>query len=373
MTGDLNTYVPVDEVRFEELEYYYSFLNDVFRDHLISSFSLLVDEIGETEALIAIKPLMRHDADYVYHEVKKNFGIEGNGPDALLASYIFGSMGVSNDLSGELMERGAVGITRNCVLKEAPLSLCFAISHFISEGMCDVANPDYECIWTDHETNGDKYCRYVFKRKSDRIPDLNDLGASISPIPIPPIGGLPRLAMRRWALVGFWRNVSDVFDARMGTEKARRLLGENAFGIGSKAAIRLMKDGKIKALDLDSVGNVLDNIGKAMNQRGTCTKVGEGSIIKEVTDCSNQQNISINCWQIKEFLNGLSKGFNPDLEFSYESMILDGGKNCKWTLSDNSSSGHGERGRLKTRLLTRFVEGEISEEEYRRMKRVIEE
>ena len=338
MTGDLNTYMPVDDVKFDEIEYYYGLMNEIFKDHLISSFGLLVDEIGETEALAAMKPLMRHDADYVYHEVKKNFGVKGNGPDSLLLSYLFGSMGVSTDLSGEILEKGAVGITRNCVLKEAPLSLCFAISHFISEGMCDVANPDYECIWTHHQTDGDQYCRYVFKKKSDHIVDLDNLGKSIAPITLPPIDGLPRLAMRRWALVGFWRNVSDVFDAGLGTENARRILGENAFYIGIKTADRLKKEGKIRFANLDSVGDIIDKIGKAMNQRGACIKQNDGSIIKNISDCSNQQNISINCWQIKEFLKGLSKGLNPDLEFSYDNMILDDGKNCQWILKNKETS-----------------------------------
>jgi hypothetical protein len=172
---------------------------------------------------------MKHEADYAYLQAKQNFSVQGNGPDALSISYLLGSMGVSNNISGEIRERGAVGTTRNCGLKDAPLSLCFAISHFASEGMCDAINTDYECIWTHHESDGYEYCRYVFKKKSEHIIDLDDLGAIITPVGVPLIEGLPRMAMRRWLLAGFWRTVNDVLEARIGTGEARSILGENAF------------------------------------------------------------------------------------------------------------------------------------------------
>ena len=373
MTGDLNDYIPIEGVKFDELEYYYGLMNEVFRDHLIGSFNIIVDAIGETEALAILKPIMKHEAVYVYHQAKQNFGVKGNGLDTLLISYLLGSMGVSNDLSGEIMERGAVGITRNCILKDAPLSLCFAISHFASEGMCDAINPDYECIWTHHESDGDQYCRYVFKKRSDHIIDLDDLGASVTPITMPPIEGLPRMAMRRWFLAGVWRALNDVLEAKIGTIEARKILGENAFSIGVRIAGRLKKEGKIESIDLDSVAQIVDYIGKAMNQRGNLKTNNEGSVIKVITDCSNQNNVSITCWQIENFLNGLTKGLNPDLEFSYASIIHDGGKNCVWSLQNKAATESKELKGLKTRLLSRFVEGEISEEEYRKMKKVLEE
>jgi hypothetical protein len=93
-----------------------------------------------------------------------------------------------------------------------------------------------------------------------------------------------------------------------------------------------MEAGKGGSGDIDSVAKIIDNVGKAMNQGGSCFKDNGSSIIKVITDCSNQHSVSINCWQIERFLEGLSKGFNQDLEFSYISKVFEGGKNCIWAL-----------------------------------------
>jgi hypothetical protein len=39
MTGDLNDYIPSEDVIFDEIEDYYGLINEVYRDLLVSSFN----------------------------------------------------------------------------------------------------------------------------------------------------------------------------------------------------------------------------------------------------------------------------------------------------------------------------------------------
>ncbi len=83
------------------------------------------------------------------------------------------------------------------------------------------------------------------------------------------------------------------------------------------------------------------------------------------------------CSQYEAFYNGYLQVTNPDYEFKYDRMMTRGDNTCHWlilkkktlTLMNDSQSSESPIDYLKKR----YVRGEINEEEYRRMKKVLDE
>jgi len=338
-----------------------------------SGFEELVKLSGKAEALAAVKPYRYSSGSIVVSEAKKKMPIQGNGPDALLMAYAFGTLTVvpPENVTGKVCEKGAVGESRNCLFKEASPEFCMFISHYSSEGVADALNPDYECIWTHHETSGDPYCRYVFKKKSDPISVLDDLGKTLFELPSFQMPKEQCQAAALWANGHFLHDISKAFADLHGEEKAREVLGANAWRIGNEMGVWLAENSEELRNDVVVIGKLVRSMENALGQRDNFVVISKNEVTNEITDCSEQVLYGEVCKQYESFFKGMLNAINPDYEMTYDKMITHGGDKCHWTIRKNADP-------KKTiepikALKLRYANGEISEVEYRNMKKVLEE
>lgn len=333
-------------------------------------FDRMVELSGKANALAALKPYAKMKASYLVSEAKKKFNLQSNGPDALLLTYLMASVCVAppEKLTGELKERGAVGTTRDCIFKSASPEFCMQLSHYYSEYVAETINPDYECVWTHHETNGDPFCRYVFKKRSDPITVLDDPGKTLVTIPKFDMPMEQLQANSLWALSSFWDSASKAFADIQGVAMARAELLENARGIGRELGSWFAENQPEIVGDPSAIAKLVRGMYNSLGQKDRFT-VRENDIFSdEVTDCTQQGWGCEMCKQYEAFFNGMVSAINPNWEFFYDRMITQDDKSCHWIIK-KATAGDDSLILLKRRL----VKGEITEEDYMRLKALLEE
>ena len=146
-------------------------------DCAVNSFKALLEEAGPNKTLEAIKPFNKNIGNTMQNGVKQRFGPQGNDAEAVALPYYWFHYGTSNGNIKPMEIRDGMAIVEvgscPCPQFNAPPELCVAISHYISEGLSEAVNPEYEFVWTHHLVNDDEYCRYVVKKKSIRYDPAN--------------------------------------------------------------------------------------------------------------------------------------------------------------------------------------------------------
>jgi predicted ArsR family transcriptional regulator len=332
-----------------------------------TSLDLLVKMAGSSEALAAMKPYYGIEMFHVVEEARNRLKIRSDGADAMLLTWIFAQLAVvpgENNI-GEIKEKGAVCIDYDCIYKDASPDFCVLISHHGTKCVAEAINPEYECIFTHHLTNGDPYCRYIFKKKSEKIDNLDDLGKTIMTLPKFNVPKEQVESMVIWASCNFLQAITEGFNDLYGPEKTREVLGENARRIGIEIGNLLKKNEQ----NIVTIGSFLDQLGKCINQKGACNYSDEIFFEKEITDCVLQTWTSEICYQFNNVFQGIVESVIPDYELIYDRMMTKGDSTCHWIIKLKEAQGKphpgdGQSEDLARQLSTRLVNGEISEEEY---------
>jgi hypothetical protein len=85
------------------------------------------------------------------------------------------------------------------------------------------------------------------------------------------------------------------------------------------------------------------------------------------------------CSQLEAFFNGICEAIDPSYEFAYDRMMTKGDKTCHWMIR---KKGEAEKMKVKgeaasddpvKRLTNMFIEGDITEEEFRKKLAVLKE
>ena len=148
----------------------------------------LLSEVGTNRTLAAIRGYTKVWGINAANMAKQRYGLKGSElEDVALPYYLYhcaSSFGHIKPM--EIRDGNAVVELYACPSKQipnCPPELCIALSHYISEGICQATNPEYEVIFTHHIANHDDCCRYVVKKKSRNV-DLNNPGPLQKTIPL---------------------------------------------------------------------------------------------------------------------------------------------------------------------------------------------
>ena len=307
-------------------------ISDVLAELCTSTFYLMVEKNGKANTLSAIKPYRIDHSKYIVEEARKVLNLQGNGPDVMLTMHAFASSTIIPDVTGELKEKGAVGINRGCLFKDSTPEFCMYISHFTTKAITDFVNPEYEDIWTHHETSGDEYCRYIFKKRSDPISVMDDLGPTLAKLPRFEIPPNQARAMRAWALAAFWSEIVSAFVDLNGAETASEILRLNSQKIGIKTGKKLKKRYGDFGNDVDALCKLFNSISISLNRKGILNLDIPNEFSKEITDCPWQIFDTYHCVQWHSFLRGMLESVNPKYEFACDRMMTKGDKTCHWTI-----------------------------------------
>jgi predicted ArsR family transcriptional regulator len=350
----------------------------VFFDCAVNAFKALLGEAGPNKTLEAIKPINKIVGNSMPDGTKQRFGPQGNDAEAVALPYYWFHCGTSNGNIKPMEIRDGMAIVEvgscPCPQFNAPPELCVAISHYISEGLSEAVNPEYEFIWTHHLVNGDEYCRYVVKKKSIRYDPAN-LGKLEKTVSL----DISKQEMGALATIVGWSqlNISTLASVNLvGSKRTIELAEPLAKKSGMKLGTKLM-EGEKGNRDLAMVKDKLDFLGPVLMQSGEPATITDAGIEKEIVDCPLKNTEPEVCKHLEAMFNGVCEAINPDYEFAYDRMMSEGDHSCHWVVTKK-----GEPAREKPKeeapsdypmkiLKMRFAKGEISEEEYRRQKAVL--
>jgi predicted hydrocarbon binding protein len=347
-----------------------SLVIEALREGFRCAFEELARASGPVDAMQLMKPHVISLLGYDFKGTVRDLRIGGNGPEAMLTYYQTGQRFAiqSEFLVGLVTEKGGVGIVYDCPFKHSIPELCICLSHFGTEAVCSFLNDEYECIFTHHLTNGDPYCRYVFKKKSQHLEDPDDIGSILYELPKPEIPPERLLAMQIGASTMFWDAASTAYVLMHGDSEAEQRLLPLAYEIGCAMGRGIKETSPEIGRDAETLGRLIMTVYSMLDQKGTGGLISKGAFAAEVTECSCRGFSPVFCSQISAMVNGVVFSINPEYEFAYSSMITQGDKACQWTVAKKAVlSRQDPLAVLKIRL----AKGEITKEEYLEMKNII--
>jgi hypothetical protein len=164
----------------------------------------------------------------------------------------------------------------------------------------------------------------------------------------------------------------------VGSEQALELLRKRALDWGRKVGPCIAEDLSLKGTGAANLTQIIDAIGRTIKCNGQTNFCAE-SAEKEIDECPLSIGPYERCLQFEAFCNGICEAIDPNCEFAYDRMMTKGDKTCHWTIKNK-----GELAKEKVkerspivdpimRLTNKFIDGEITEEEFRKKLAVLKE
>jgi hypothetical protein len=317
-------------------------------------FKGILNEIGPANALNAIKPFGHIYGQNIANMSRRSGLAQGDDVIAVAMPYYFGVYCTSDgDIKPmEIRDGKAVVELYACptTLAGSPPEFC-AMSHFNTEGVCQVVNPDYEYVFTHHLNNGDDCCRFIVKRKSEK---LKSKGAEAKTLPFlsmfrkpieidtEQVGNLEKTIplnipqqYRELLCLSVAFNYFNLFTIAsvkiIGSERTVQLgeplAKETGFKLGTK-----WKEESRGSHDLNMVNEKLGYIQSILNQKGGPVSLSDSRIEREVVDCPLKGALPEQCKHLEGVFSGICEVINPDYEFVYDRMMSKGDSSCHWVV-----------------------------------------
>jgi predicted hydrocarbon binding protein len=264
----------------------------------------------------------------------------------------------------------------------APPEICIAMSHYISEGLCQAVNPEYEFIYTHHLSNHDGRCRHIVKNKSSKAA-LDDLGSLQKTIPL----NLSQDEINMVSGVVCFASLNIFTSASIdliGSERTLELALPQAKELGLKVGNNLMGDSGGNG-NIQTIRDKLDFLSSIQGQIGA-PAILTGSILeKEIKECPYKGSPPEVCKQLEAIFNGVCESIDPDYEFAYDRMMSKGDKTCHWVVRKKgaqepvkrdvtkitSTEKHEDKDEALRALRIRLAKGEITKQEYEELRELL--
>jgi hypothetical protein len=164
----------------------------------------------------------------------------------------------------EIREKGAIETIHDCFYKNASPEFCIYASHLGSERLCQLADPELECLWTHHLTNGDPFCRCIIKKKSIPYKEPESLGNIVLRLPRVNLSDEQVFQMRMHDLVTGWINNTLIFKILQGNEKTIEVLCSNSKIIGRIFGFSLLEASILPVRNIAAMGYIISQDRKSV-------------------------------------------------------------------------------------------------------------
>ena len=346
-------------------------------------FDTFVQEVGIEKALSAVKPFYIHAGMAMAQNALKSTGKQKNDLEALVVScqFIYESIHRDNFLPMLIKETCAIGETIACAMRHCRPEICIAYSHFPTQGMCEAINPNYEILWTQHQTDGAPTCKFVIKRKEANIKDLEreDMKERTQRLKLDgQVKEWVRFDVPGEGGIGLTR----VFVDTCGSERTSELLRGRAMEWGEKVGTARLSE--LREKSIGELAAIVDSYEQSIKQYGKLVNK-PNSAEKEIEECPLLSGPAEHCQQLEAFFNGICEAIDPNYEFVYDRMMTRGDKTCHWVIGKKGellkekpngktpSSGNNERKKALKALALKYAQGEITKDEYDELKELIQE
>jgi hypothetical protein len=351
-------------------------LRNLFLGIVKDQMGLILDasfeEAGVEATLKTTNPHAVHSGLAISQNAKGVLGDLGEGPEGVaLPEFLVLCviLGPNRARPLEIRERAAIGVAMGCWFNSAHPEACIATSHYVSEGVSEGVNPEYEFVWTHHVLGGDPYCRFVVKKRGEALSS-----AESSPlVKTIPVLSLPKDVHDFWEgnllTEGAMLYARSIVDS-IGPERAGEVLARRSHAKGVKEASKIAASLGLNDKSALEIAQRLLRLGEAIQLKGELTRLERDCAEASVTECPFSSGVPALCASYESYWRGVIETIAPDYRYSCDKMMTCGERACHWTLESAPSKGREDP--LK-RLARKFVDGEITEEEFRKKSAVLAE
>jgi hypothetical protein len=349
-------------------------LMDLFREWWLSATKALVEHVGSSKALSYLAPGFRHHGRAGFQIIAKSMGWKEDDLSAIAIFEPFAKTIISGKpANAELREDGVIWTVQGCSTlgkcKEACLSWCY----HAGVGMIEEFDQSVEYYLHESLSQGDDRCLGSIEKNGHGLPS----GRIIQSYSLE-TSDIKKLDWNFWsraAMGEVWAIVTRASVECLGEQEALSVLNplmqESGMILGN---LMRKKIGDVEARD--NIYEIVVLIQSCFDMKGKETKAPYSG---EISICPFSGSPVETCHQFEAFLNGFCMAIDPDLEFVYDRMMSEGDGTCHWTIrrrgglaKERSKDEPASSDPIK-RLTDKYIDGEISEEDFRKKLAVLKE
>jgi len=354
----------------------------LLRSWWLEATETLVDIVGSEEALSLLKPYYQHGgmaSRRVFQSIT-NLDLDG-GTTARMGfrahtSWLRGEISTSYRASdgSEISERH--GCATSGICKEACDSVCSIIPFYWEKEM----NPDWEIRLIRSLSWGDSCCQWKVWRSetSPKVEAIKEMRVAPDLVFRDPLDddtwkslGLA-YAGESWVLAS--RAIIDSSEQVSGIEELQHRLRLYGVSVGLRLKVRTLDyNGAIAIYDIFKL------ISDLHQRKGDITLQEDGAS-GTVSECPFAGSAPPEiCMQYEAFFNGICEAIDPSYEFAYDRMMTKGDKTCHWMIRKKGELAKEKANEAPSldgpieRLTNKYIDGEITEEEFRKKLSVLKE
>jgi hypothetical protein len=354
----------------------------LLREWWITSTQALVDTTGSEAALKHLRP-------YFVHAGKAG-GLVFQNLSGILPKDLVGTESGMGEAFSVMMEGKWGGLAfgkdgsfsielRNCETKGHNKEVCISCCEY---SICNAhmeINPDYVVELAETLSKGNLSCKWLNYKRGTTPPKIKDLVAKPDfKAPFVPDEELCNYLSHAWG-GEFWILATKAFIDSVGSENALERLRFYMRHSGLSTGIMLSDRLKGHERKLESITDMVELIQTLHQRKGSCHG-GNERADGTVDECPFASGAPPEiCYQYEAFFNGICEAISPLYEFKYDRMMTKGDHTCHWVIAKkgtgliNAEQKTSSSDSSVELLKKRFATGEISEDEYRRMKKVLDE
>lgn len=352
--------------------------SEVIREWLTFGLRTMKELSGGQEMIRALRPYCMNSGMAAAHLLISTFPADfGEGSDlSTIPIFVRNAFHADHSTSGEIREKGEYLKAANCRYRNEPSEICVLFCSIITYAMMQVRSPDHEQVLVKTMSQGDPYCAWVIKRRTDELAHSPEQ-----------LGTFKRHARGPSIDAGVVDNLTDQYISELwvimiramgelyGNERTLEVLGPYMHSYGKGMA---MVNEPVSKLDaVDSVTNDILSFNQMLNIEGEDAVRTGLSVTRNISNCPFKDAPGTVCSLMGEFYSGLAERNSPNTIVKCEReggagkciLTMEGSGATSRPIEENVPRADDEE---PIRILKiRLARGEINIEEFERTRRML--
>ena len=341
---------------------------EILAEFGIATSHAIVDIMGDEQVEALVKTEMHHAGLAMALNIKNRMGLKGQ--DLLYVSYAanWANSIMGMDQKVEMTGIGLRGVVKSCPLSRASGALCCHIL-YCPQAFHEIFAPGFIVLNPKRLSRGDDACLIICTKEGVDPDQVLSAPCISEPLP-PPLDPEERAQWNHSYMGSMWTLLLKSMLDEIGTEMTMNALRPKFNEIGREFANRFIEEYRIDFENLGSVADGLSSFHSSFLKKGRFKRSSDSfSIVTE--ECPFSGEPSEVCQLFQYFYDGLIEKMNPDFRMQCLGMMTKGDKTCHWLIRKIGQTASRDdavpEDPIKV-LKLRYAKGEITREEYQRMK-----
>ena len=350
----------------------------LLRDFWFAQVRALVDSIGGEATVEAMTPYFKNSAIAGTMFTRHLLGFDKVGIIEIAEIWGLQNLCLGFDHLLDIREDGVLFVHQSpCRFYDAPKEVCIIYCMVAANTSCEAINPEWSYDLMKSTFDDGPFCKvgggYLHWR--GKVPPCGKKILLKAPQEFEaryPLSLRQDIGIQYFGefLVLTTNAALDALGDKAFVEVMYPAMFEHEKEVGSA----LQKEYALTAIDGKSLNGV-DFVNRALRQSGDFQKVADGKWSKEIGECPFSHASKEFCSLFQNYLEGICKSYDADSWFSYSRCMTSGAPSCvselRIPVERGQTPSHNPYEDHLAVLKMRLAKGEISEEEYARLKRLV--